>query len=142
MQLLAKVILASEEVFVESEAQVYFVPKVFNKIHVGLNAFGLISYPRFLAITIIGNTYSKSSTSIRGAHFTTKSPLPQIGKVSKETPLAPYLFVIFLETILWWLEKGHIGYKFNSPNDTKTEARADDLAILMNKIEHVQIPTR
>lgn len=80
------------------------------------NSFGFIDNPRLLAIMgdlgypidaimLIRNMYSKPSISFRGTHFITNPPI-QIshGTIQGDT-LSPYLFNVFLEPLLRWLEK-------------------------------------
>jgi hypothetical protein len=51
----------------------------------------------------------------------------------------PYLFIIFLEPLLRWLEKDNKGYHFStSPSSCITSAYADDLAILSDTIQNIQ----
>jgi hypothetical protein len=79
------------------------------------NAFGSIDHARLLAImadlgyaqdaiNLIGNIYSNSSTRFFGMHFGQKKPVHiQRGTIQGDT-LSPYLFIIFLEPLLRWLE--------------------------------------
>ena len=52
----------------------------------------------------------------------------------------PYLFIIFLEPLLQWLENDDIGYHFNTSTSTcTTMAYADDLAIISDKVQNIQL---
>ena len=53
--------------------------------------------------------------------------------------LSPYLFTVFLEPQLRWLEKDQLGSLFStSPNSITITTYADDLAILVDNIKHIQ----
>jgi hypothetical protein len=114
------------------------------------NAFGSIDHARLLAIMedlgyptdaieIIGNIYKDSTTSFTGSHFGTTPPINiSRGTIQGDT-LSPYLFIIFLEPLLRWLEKDNKGYHFNtSPSSCTTSVYADDLAILSDTIQNIQ----
>ena len=114
------------------------------------NAFGSIDHARLFAlmedlgypldaIEIVGNIYENSSTSFTGSHFGTTPPI----KISRGTiqgdTLSPYLFIIFLEPLLRWLEKDEAGYHFKtSPSTYTTTIYVDDLAILTDDIQKIQ----
>ena len=114
------------------------------------NAFGSIDHARLLAlmedlgfpldaIDIVGNIYQSSTTSFTGTNFGTTRPI-QIsrGTIQGDT-LSPYLFIIFLEPLLRWLEKDNLGYHFTTSTTTcTTTAYADDLAIVTDNILHIQ----
>ena len=115
------------------------------------NAFGSIDHARLLAlmedlgfpidaIEIVGNIYKDSTTSFTGNTFGTTPPI----KISRGTiqgdTLNPYLFIIFLEPLLRWLENDNLGYHFNTSTSTcTTTAYANDLAILTDNIHHIQL---
>ena len=114
------------------------------------NAFGSIDHARLLAlmedlgfpkdaVEIVGNIYHNSTTSFTGNHFGTTPPITiSRGTIQGDT-LSPYLFIIFLEPLLRWLEKDDLGYHFNtSPSACTTTAYADDLAIITDNIKHLQ----
>jgi hypothetical protein len=62
-----------------------------------------LGYPQD-AINLIGNIYSNSSTRFFGTHFgKTKLVHIQRRTIQGDT-LSPYLFIIFLEPLLRWLE--------------------------------------
>ena len=91
------------------------------------------------AVEIVGNIYENSSISFTGSHFGTTFPI----KISRGTiqgdTLSSYLFIIFLEPLLRWLEKDEAGYHFKtSPSTYTTTAYADDLAILTDDIQKIQ----
>jgi hypothetical protein len=72
-----------------------------------------LGYPQD-AINLIGNIYSNSSTKYFGTHFGQTKPVHiQRGTIQGDT-LSPYLFIIFLEPLLRWLERGNFGYKLNT----------------------------
>jgi hypothetical protein len=114
------------------------------------NAFGSIDHARLLAImadlgypqdaiNLIGNIYSNSSTMFFGSYFGKTKPVHiQRGTIQGDT-LSPYLFIIFLEPLLRWLEGGNLGYKLQTSQYTLNSATyADDLAIITSDIKHIQ----
>ena len=82
------------------------------------NAFGSIDHARLLAImadlgyptkevALVGNIYSQSITSYIGEYFGKTKPNPiQRGTIQGNT-LSPYLFIIFLEPLLRWMQRGN-----------------------------------
>ena len=114
------------------------------------NAFGSIGHARLLvimadlgypqdAINLISNIYSNSSTIFFGSHFSkTKLVHIQRGTIQKDT-LSPYLFIISLEPLLIWLERGNLGYKLKTSHYAlNSAAYANDLAIITSDIKHIQ----
>jgi hypothetical protein len=97
-----------------------------------------LGYPQD-AINLIGNIYSNSSTRFFGTYFGQTKPIHiQRGTIQGNT-LSPYLFIIFLEPLLRWLEQGNLGYKLNTSQYTiNSAAYADDLAIITNNINSIQ----
>jgi hypothetical protein len=107
------------------------------------NAFGSIDHAKLLAImadlgypqdaiNLIGNIYSNSSTIFSRSHFGKTKPI-------QGDTLSPYLFIISLEPLLRWLERGNLGYKLKTSQYTlNSAAYADDLAIITNNIKHIQ----
>ena len=81
------------------------------------------------AVTLVGNIYSQSTTTYTGEHFGKTHPIPiQRGTIQGDT-LSPYLFIIFLEPLLGWLQRGTNGYIYGTSKTTiNTLAYADDLA--------------
>jgi hypothetical protein len=114
------------------------------------NAFGSIDHARLLAIMadlgypldaieIVGNIYNHSTTAFTGNFFGTTPPIKINRGTIQGDILSPYLFIIFLEPLLRWLEKGNMGYHFStSPSTCTTSAYADDLAIITDEIHHIQ----
>jgi hypothetical protein len=114
------------------------------------NAFGSIDHARLLAIMtdlgypldaiqLIGSIYSESYTSIIGSYFGKTKPIAiQRGTIQGDT-LSPYLFIIFLEPLLRWLDQGKLGYTFKtSPITISSVAYADDLAVIFQNIKDIQ----
>jgi hypothetical protein len=114
------------------------------------NAFGSIDHARLLAImadlgypqdaiNLVGNIYSNSFIIFFGSDFgKTKLVHIQRGIIQGDT-LSPYLFIISLEPLLKWLERGNLGYKLKtSQYILNSAAYADDLAIITNNIKHKQ----
>jgi hypothetical protein len=91
------------------------------------------------AINLIGNIYSNSSTIFTGTYFGKTKPVHiQRGTIQGDT-LSPYLFIIFLEPLLRWLERDNLGYKLNTSQYTlNSAAYADDLAIITSNIKSIQ----
>jgi hypothetical protein len=99
-----------------------------------------IGYPQD-AINLIGNIYSNSSTIFLGSHFGKTKPVHiQRGTIQGDT-LSLYLFIIFLEPLLRWLERGNLGYQLKTSQYTLNSAvYADDIKHIqpqINKIEKV-----
>jgi hypothetical protein len=114
------------------------------------NAFGSIDHARLLviianlgypqdAINLIGNIYSNSTTIFSGSYFGKTKPVHiQHSTIQRDT-LSPYLFIISLEPLLRWLERGNLGYTLKTSQHTiNSAAYADDLAIITNNIKHIQ----
>jgi hypothetical protein len=113
------------------------------------NAFGSIDHARLLAImadlgypqdaiNLIGNIYSNSSTIFTGTHFGKTKPVHiQRGTIQGDT-LSPYLFIIFLEPLIRWLERDNLGNKLNTSQYTlDSAAYPDDLAIITSNIKSI-----
>ena len=116
------------------------------------NAFGSINHARRLlaimkdlgyphdAVALIGNIYSKSTTTFTGEHFGKTEPIPiQRGTIQGDT-LSPYIFIIFLEPLLRWLQRGNNGYTFKTSNTKLSSAAyADDLAAISHNLSSLQL---
>ena len=92
------------------------------------------------AVSLIGNIYSQASTIYCGEYFGKTLPIPiQRGTIQGDT-LSPYLFLIFLEPLLRWLQQGDNGYTFGTSKvKISSAAYADDLAAIANKLKPLQI---
>ena len=119
-------------------------------IHWLQNAFGSIDHARLFAImkdlgypqdvvAIIGNIYLQSTTTFTGEHFDKTKPMPIQKDTIQGDTLSPYFFIIFLEPLLRWLQRGYNGYTFNTSN-TKlcSAAYADDLVVISNNLTSLQ----
>ena len=114
------------------------------------NAFGSIDHARLLAImkdlgylkdavALVGNIYSQSATTFIGEYFDKTQPISiQRGTIQGDT-LSPYLFIIFLEPLLRWLQHRPHGYIFKTSNiELNSAAYADDLAVISNNATSIQ----
>jgi hypothetical protein len=114
------------------------------------NAFGSIDHARLLAIMtdlgypndaiyLIGNIYSQSTTKFTGAYFGEKKPIHiQRGTIQGDT-LSPYLFIIFIEPLLRWFQRGSNGHKFKTIDATiSSVAYADDIVALTHTLPSIQ----
>ena len=99
-----------------------------------------LGYPED-AIKLVGNIYSHSNTIFifTGERFGQTQKIPiQRGTIQGDT-LSPYLFIIFLEPLLRWLQNGKHGYTLGTSKITiNSAAYADDLAIITNKLTSLQ----
>ena len=88
---------------------------------------------------MVGNIYSHSNTIFTGEYFGQTKELPiQRGTIQGDT-LSQYLFIIFLEPLLRWLQKGNYGYTFGMSKSTVSSiAYADNLATITNKLTSIQ----
>jgi hypothetical protein len=114
------------------------------------NAFGSIDHARLLAImddlgypqdavTLVGNIYSQSSTIFSGNYFSRTLSIPILRVTIQGDTLSPYLFIIFLEPLLRWLQTGKHGYPFQTSKSTiSSAAYVDDLVIISNKSPSLQ----
>ena len=94
------------------------------------NAFGFIDHARLLALVedlrfpqeaveLVGNIYANSTTSFSSNPFST-TRLIQICRGTIHETLEPYLFIVFLEPPIQWLEEYDLGYHFNTSSTTCT----------------------
>jgi hypothetical protein len=115
------------------------------------NAFGSIDHARLLAIMydlgypldavqLVGNIYLHSTTIFSGEYFGKTPPIHiQRGTIQGDT-FSPYLFLIFLEPLLRWLQCGKHGYTLQTSKlEIHSAAYADDLVIISNKPSSLQI---
>ena len=96
-----------------------------------------LGYPRDV-VELIGNIYTNLPTSFHVNHFGTTPPI-QINKDTiQDDTLSPYLFIIFLDPLLWWLEKDNIGYHFKTSSITCNIIAYANFAILTSNMTHIQ----
>ena len=90
------------------------------------------------AIKLIGSIYSESYTTITSQYFgKTKSIAITRGTIQGDT-FNPFLFIIFLEPLLSWLDQDQLGYTFKTSSLTISLAvYVDDLAILFCNIKDI-----
>ena len=91
------------------------------------------------AIKLIGFIYSQSHTIITGPYFGQTKSIPiQRGTIQGDI-LSPYLFIIFLEPLLRWLDQNQLGYSFKTSSmSISSAAYADDLAVIFKDIKDIQ----
>ena len=91
------------------------------------------------AVKLVGNIYSQSNTIFTGEHFGQIQKIPiQHGPIQRDT-LSPYLFIIFLEPLLRWLQRRKNGYTPGTSNITiNSTTYANDLTIITNKLTSLQ----
>ena len=110
------------------------------------NAFGSLNHARPLAVTkdlgypkdavsLIRNIYSNSNTIFTREHF---------GKIKfrpiQRGTLSPYLFLIFFEPLLHWLQRGNNEYTFGTSKLTiSSAAYADYLGTITSNLQSIQI---
>ena len=91
------------------------------------------------SMNLIGNIYSQSSTIFTRKHFGKALPIPIQGGTIQGDTLSPYLFIIFLEPLLRWLQQRNNGYTFGtSIIKISSTAYADDLTTIANKLKTLQ----
>ena len=97
-----------------------------------------LGYPED-ALKLVGNIYSHLNTIFTGEHFDQTQKIPiQRGTIQGDT-LSPYLFIIFLEPLLRWLQNGKYGYTLDTSKVTiNSVAYVDDLAVITNKLTSLQ----
>ena len=98
------------------------------------------------AIDVVQNLYAGASTQVKwGSMLTDLIPIDR-GSIQGDS-LSPFLFLIYIEPLLRWLQVGGRGYKFGClpnaesrlMNHLSSAAYADDLAILTNKLSDLRI---
>jgi hypothetical protein len=73
------------------------------------------------AIEIIGNIYTNSTTMYIGEYFEKIEPIHiQKGTIHGNT-LSPYLFILFLEPLLRWLQRDQKATHSKHPTHTKPQ---------------------
>ena len=98
-----------------------------------------LGYPKD-AVKLVGNLSSQSNTIFIGEHFGQTQKIPiQRSRIQGDI-LSPYLFIIFLEPLLRWLQRGKNGYTLGTSKITIIiTAYTDDLAIIANKLTLLQL---
>ena len=97
-----------------------------------------LGYPED-AVTLTGNIYSHSNTMFTGEYFEKTQKIPIQRRTIQSHTLSPYLFILFLEPLLRWLQRNRNGYSFGTSNTTiSSAAYADDLVVITNKLSSLQ----
>ena len=98
-----------------------------------------LGYPKD-AVRLVGNIYSQSNTIFTGEHIGQTQKIPiQRGTIQGDTLTCPYLFIIFVEPLLRWLQHGKYGYTLGTSKVTiNSAAYVDDLAIITNNLTSLQ----
>lgn len=98
------------------------------------------------ALSVIGNLYTGATSSVKvGCHGRTQPIEIGRGTIQGDS-LSPFLFLLFLEPLLRWLQQGNRGYSYgclteqeNLRCNNAAEAFADDLAIPTDDIRQLDI---
>ena len=98
-----------------------------------------LGYPKD-AGRLLRHISSQSNTIFTGEHFGQTQKIPiQRGTIQGDTPTCPYLFIIFVEPLLQWLQHGKYGYTLGTSKVTiNSAAYADDLAIITKNLTSLQ----
>ena len=98
-----------------------------------------LGYPKD-AVRLVGNIYSQSNTIFTGEHIGQTQKIPiQRGTIQEDTLTCPYLFIMFVEPLLRWLQHGKYGYTLGTSKVTiNSAAYVDDLAIITNNLTSLQ----
>lgn len=111
------------------------------------NAFGSLNHARLFAIikylgypidavALIGNMYSYSHTIITDEHLEKTKPIPIQRGIIQRDIFSSFLFIIYLELLLRWLQNDPNGYSFQTSNITISfDAYANDLAAIANNLQ-------
>jgi hypothetical protein len=89
---------------------------------------------------LIGNIYTNSTTMYIREYLKKTEPIHiQRGTIQGDT-LSPYLFILFLELLLKWLQRRQNKYIFRTSNSRESAAAyVNDLAAIINNIKALQI---
>jgi hypothetical protein len=91
------------------------------------------------AIELVGNIYTNSTTIYTNEYFGQIKPIHIQRSTIQGDILSPYLFILFLEPLLRWLQRDQLGYTFNTSKiHESVVAYADNLALLTNNIKALQ----
>lgn len=86
-------------------------------------------------MSLIGNIYTKASTTF----VRTLQCANPTCTISKVTNLNPYLFLVFFESLLHWVDEDDFEYHLNTSNaHTNSIAYAYGLSIIFQHLPHLQ----
>ena len=91
------------------------------------------------AVKLVGNIYSHSNTIFTSEYFGQTQKIPIQSGIVQGDILSLYLFIIFLEPLLQWLQNGKYGYTLGTSKITiNSAAYVDDFVIITNKLTSLQ----
>jgi len=103
-----------------------------SRLHIIMESMGI---PQD-TVDIVKYRYQGASVTIKTPRGNTP-PIPIEGRGTKQgDTLSPLLFIIYIEPLLWWVEKDQIGYRIKTSNlAVGPLTYADDLTVVTERLE-------